>query len=208
MLRFIVVLVCSLLCAAPAAAAGLFGSQEIKGSTLAAFTKWTDMLDRYQWEENRTGRKLPCRLSASFKCRDDEWRNLLTALKTLARSEKINRINGFLNQAPYITDNANYGMADYWATVYEFLRKDGDCEDYAIAKYFSLKALGFDPARMRVVVVEDLNLKTPHAVLALYLDGQTLILDNQLPAPVRAESIVHYRPIYSINETAWWLHRL
>ena len=203
----IAMLASTLLFATPAAA-GLFGSQEIKGSTLTAFTKWTDMLARYQWETNRTGRKLPCRLSASFKCRDDEWRDLLTALKAMARDEKINRVNGFMNHAPYITDGNNYGMADYWATVYEFLRKDGDCEDYAIAKYFSLKALGFDPDRMRVVVVEDTNLKTPHAVLALYLDDQTLILDNQLPTPVRADSIVHYRPIYSINETAWWLHRL
>ena len=114
-----------------------------------------------------------------------------------------------------MTDMVNWGQADYWETIHEFLRQDGDCEDYAIAKYFSLKALGFDPATMRIVIVEDMNLHTPHAVLAVYAsanpgDGKgdaPLILDNQLPHPVKATSILHYRPIYSINETAWWFHR-
>lgn len=194
------------------AAAGLFGSTEVEGKNIAPFTKWTEMLKRHAWEESREARpdarRLPCRLGDDLKCREDNWRDLLAALQEAADDTRIEDVNAFMNRAAYITDLRNYGIADYWATVREFLSKDGDCEDFAIAKYFSLKALGYDPNRMRIVVVEDLNLRTPHAVLALYTDGGILILDNQIARPVRADSIIHYKPLYSINEVAWWLHRL
>jgi predicted transglutaminase-like cysteine proteinase len=112
-----------------------------------------------------------------------------------------------MNRARYITDLVNWGTQDYWATASEFFWKDGDCEDYAIAKYLSLKALGFAQDSLRVVVVQDLNLKIPHAILVVYLDGKALLLDNQVGTVIEAERVRHYRPIYSVNETAWWLHR-
>ncbi|RMF10287.1 MAG: hypothetical protein D6763_06055 [Alphaproteobacteria bacterium] len=188
-------------------AKGLFGSSETRSERIAAFVKWTDMTSRHQWEEARKGVRQPCRITAAFKCRRDEWQELIATLDGASTTEKLSAVNAFMNEAPYITDLRNWGVPDYWASVREFLRKDGDCEDYAIAKYYSLKALGFDPGAMRVVVVEDLNLKTAHAVLAVYINGEALILDNQMQDVVRASSIVHYRPIYSINEQAWWLHR-
>ena len=112
-----------------------------------------------------------------------------------------------MNGVPYITDIRNYGVDDYWATPKQFLYRDGDCEDYAIAKYMSLRALGFTPEELRVVVLQDLNLRIAHAVLVVYLDQQGLILDNQIKRVVDQEKIHHYSPYYSINETAWWLHK-
>nr|WP_279347251.1 transglutaminase-like cysteine peptidase [Govania unica] len=146
-----------------------------------------------------------------MRCRQDDLKDLLSKLAGRPRSEQIVAINHFMNLAPYVTDMVNWGVPDYWATTREFMQKDGDCEDYAIAKYFSLKALGVPADSMRIVIVEDMNLKTPHAVLAVYEAGADkgvpLILDNQLPGPVKASSILHYKPIYSINESAWWYHR-
>ncbi len=185
---------------------GLFGSRETRGSSIAGFSKWTDMLSRHAWEEARKDQPFPCRVTANFKCRKDELADVIDAVADRSPREKIEAINSFINDAPYVTDIVNWGIADYWATLQEFLHKDGDCEDFAIAKYFSLKALGLDPDQMRIVVVEDTNLKVPHAVLVVYLDDTVLVLDNQLPQPVKASSILHYRPIYSINEAAWWLH--
>ena len=60
---------------------------------------------------------------------------------------------------------------------------------------------------MRIVIVQDLNLKVAHAVLAVYLDDTIKILDNQIKQVVEAGTIRHYRPIYSVNEESWWLHR-
>ncbi|MBI3707639.1 MAG: transglutaminase-like cysteine peptidase, partial [Proteobacteria bacterium] len=95
----------------------------------------------------------------------------------------------------------------YWATPLQFFAKDGDCEDYAIAKFVSLKMLGFTNEQMRLVVLDDLNLQIPHAILVVYIGGRAFVLDNQIPKVVPAEVIHHYRPIYSINEDGWWLHR-
>ena len=60
---------------------------------------------------------------------------------------------------------------------------------------------------MRIVVMNDMNLKSAHSVLVVYLDGEALILDNQIAQVINAKRIRHYKPIYSINERNWWLHR-
>ena len=87
------------------------------------------------------------------------------------------------------------------------MAKFGDCEDYSIAKFMSLRQLGFSNAELRVVAVKDLNLKIGHAVLAVYLDGKALILDNQIRKVVEAKTIRHYVPVFSINEKFWWRHK-
>ena len=187
---------------------GLFGSQEVRSDRLVAFRKWTEMLKRNTDHMRGLHLKGPCRVTISFKCPEDEWKSYLGDLHNQDDLEKIKAINSYMNRAPYITDPRNWGVKDYWATLKEFFLKDGDCEDYAIAKYFSLKALGIAPEQMRIAVVEDMNLKSPHAVLVVNLKGQNWILDNQIPTVVKENAVYHYRPIYSINETAWWLHRM
>ncbi|MSO74947.1 MAG: hypothetical protein EXQ99_07390 [Alphaproteobacteria bacterium] len=108
-----------------------------------------------------------------------------------------------MNEAPYITDIRNYGVDDYWATPKQFLYRDGDCEDYAIAKYMSFRSLGYTPDDLRLVVLQDNNLHITHAVLVTYLDGSTLVLDNQIKQVVEHSRIRHYSLYYSINETGW-----
>ncbi|MSO74563.1 MAG: hypothetical protein EXQ99_05365, partial [Alphaproteobacteria bacterium] len=87
------------------------------------------------------------------------------------------------------------------------LYRDGDCEDYAIAKYMSFRSLGYTPDDLRLVVLQDNNLHITHAVLVTYLDGRTLVLDNQIKQVVEHSRICHYSLYYSINETGWWLHK-
>lgn len=193
------------------AAAGdwrLFSSLETRNDNLEAFTKWRDVLDRQLVEESQAVPVERCQAGPDRDCRRDQWYDLLDSLRDLALRAQVDLVNAFFNDFPYITDDNNWGISDHWATVREFLDYSGDCEDYAIAKYVTLKQAGFDPARMRLAIVEDLNLQTPHAVLLVRLDEEVLVLDNQIATPVRATSIIHYRPIYSINEDAWWLHRM
>ncbi len=196
--------------APPAAAAAvvypsLFNSREIRGSNFTPFPKWTGVLDR-QVNEGALYDG-PCTARRFNRCHLQEWRALLKSLAGKDRRSQLEAVNAFMNKAPYIIDPVNYRVPDYWATPIQFLNKDGDCEDYAIAKFISLRELGWPNELLRLVVLDDLNLGIAHAVLVAYVDGEALVLDNQIPKVVSSKIIRHYRPIYSINEESWWLHR-
>lgn len=185
---------------------GLFGSREFKSTRMSAFTKWTGMLERFDREHAEADPE--CQPTRFTRCYYKSWQSVIADNQGLDMRSQIEAVHRHMNRSPYITDPRNWGKKDYWETPGEFFRKDGDCEDYAIIKYLTLKALGVDPTIMRIVVVQDLNLDIPHAVLVIEFEGQTLILDNQIAQVVDSRSVHHYRPIYSINENAWWLYRL
>jgi predicted transglutaminase-like cysteine proteinase len=124
------------------------------------------------------------------------------SMKSMA--EGVNRL---VNQKKYIIDKRNWGKSDYWATPVEFLQRGGDCEDFAIAKYTALRSLGFPEERLRVAIVQDTVKDIPHAVLVVYTDEGAFILDNQIKSLVDAEVKGRYKPIFSINRQAWWLHK-
>jgi len=189
----------------PTANEGLFGSREIMSKELSAFKKWNGMLARSKEAKPSTQ---PCRQTTHMRCPIDVWQEMISDLKQKSSADKISEVNRHMNKAPYITDMVNWGVRDYWASLKQFFRKDGDCEDYAIAKYFSLKELGIPGENMRIVVVHDTSLNIPHAVLVVYADGEKWILDNQIGYVVKEKAVLHYRPLYSINEEAWWLHRM
>ena len=208
MFRFCL-LALSLAFAAPSHAAPsyppIFGSAESPSQKISLFPKWIGVLARYNVEKKLEG--TPCTEGPFNRCYLQKWKKYLGEIKGFAPLDQLREVNRFANYAPYVTDPVNYGMADYWATPVQFLVKNGDCEDYAIAKYYSLRALGFASEQMRVVVLNDLNLRVAHAVLIVYLDGVAWLLDNQVRDVVRADVVHHYRAIYSVNETTWWLHR-
>jgi predicted transglutaminase-like cysteine proteinase len=208
MLRFIALLSLALALATPSFAAAyppLFGSSETRSSNIRMFAKWTGMIQRHSLERRLEDK--PCNEGAFNRCYLQKWRHYLGQIQNLSPMDKLREVNRFANYAPYVTDQVNYGVPDYWATPAQFLVKDGDCEDYAIAKYYSLLTLGFSGDEMRLVVLNDLNLRVAHAVLVVYLDGVAWMLDNQIREVVRTDIVHHYRAIYSLNETAWWLHR-
>ncbi len=176
----------------------LFGTRESFSAKLTLFTKWTGTLSRYQGEVEG------CQSSI---CDKAAWQRFIDGLRGAGPAAQLDAVNAEMNRHPYIEDPVNWGVPDYWETPFEFLRRDGDCEDYAISKYLALRALGLDLGTMRIVVLQDMNLDLGHAVLAVYLDGRIMILDNQIKRVVGADSIRHYRPIYSINEDGWWLHQ-
>lgn len=175
---------------------GLFGTAEKRSGNLSAFTKWAGMF-------NRLDRQLQ---TADGKAVIHDIQNRLEAFKDLSFKEKAIRVNDMMNEKPYIIDSKNWGQSDYWGTVIEFMQKGGDCEDFAIAKYTALRALGVPEERLRVAIVQDTYKNIPHAVLAVYTDDGLFILDNQIKSLVDAESAGRYRPIFSINRQAWWLH--
>ncbi len=133
--------------------------------------------------------------------------DVLAGLRGSAPLEQLAAVQAYVNRVRWVDDRRNYGEADYWATPDEFFVRGGDCEDYAFAKYEALKQLGFQPEQMRILVLTDLKLGEPHAVLLVLVDGRIWSLDNNLRNIFPADAIRHYDPIYSINETGWWMHR-
>lgn len=114
-------------------------------------------------------------------------------------------VNQRINLAPFVTDRDNWNANDYWASPSEFAERGGDCEDFAVAKYFELRALGFSPDAMRVVVVVDEVRQVRHAVLMAELEGEVMVLDNLYDNVMRASSMSHYRPLLAMNESSWQL---
>jgi predicted transglutaminase-like cysteine proteinase len=123
---------------------------------------------------------------------------------------RLGAVNDFFNShLTYREDIDNWGQVDYWASPLEALAKGaGDCEDYAIAKYFTLVALGIPEARLRLVYVRA-NIAagtTAHMVLAYYAqaDAEPLVLDNLDPAIRAAGARTDLAPIFSFNSEGLW----
>ena len=104
----------------------------------------------------------------------------------------------------FVSAEANWGNPDHWETPFEFLARGGQCEDYAIAKYMALAASGVPENSMRLAVVRDTYRSLDHAVAIVMVDGEELVLDNQIKTITTAESDGRYVPYYSINSTGWW----
>ena len=173
-----------------------FGSTEKRSTSLKAFTKWTGMFERFNasLNSNKASPEI-MQLKAS-----------LNSMKGLSLPQMATQVNSLMNSKRYIEDKNNYGKTDYWATPIEFYQRGGDCEDFAIAKYTALRALGVPDSRLRIAIVQDQQKNIPHAILIVYTDKGSMILDNQMKTAVRSDNIKHYKPIFSINQTAWWLH--
>lgn len=175
----------------------LYGTNEKRSRNIKPFTKWTSMF---------------ARLDVAIQQSSNEpviqnWKNEIAGYQGMPLDEMAERVNSYINKTSYITDSRNWGQTDYWATPVEFFKRGGDCEDYAIAKYMSLRALGVPEERLRIAIVQDLQKNIPHAVLIVYTDKGTMVLDNQTQKPLWAGSMVNrYKPIFSINQQAWWLH--
>ncbi len=198
----------------------LFGASETALNKKKDFGQWAEMWGRhYLKPSNRTDQMpteqhspQPCAGLMRGHCNRGAWDVFVKDQKALISAGQtidvtLQAVNDFMNKTRYIIDPINWGIKDFWATLDEFMMKDGDCEDYAISKYVTLKRLGIHMDTMRLVVLQDENLRAAHAVLAVYTDDSAYIMDNQVNDVVPHEQILHYRPVYSLNENGWWLHQ-
>jgi predicted transglutaminase-like cysteine proteinase len=97
------------------------------------------------------------------------WFDMMQASYHLTSPEKIKNVNDFFNQLSFIDDIKLWGDKNYWATPIEFIGVNGgDCEDFAIAKYFTLLELGIADQKMRIMMVKALTLNQYHMVVSYY----------------------------------------
>lgn len=138
------------------------------------------------------------------------WFALIEQGKSASDPERLRLANNFFTAARFTTDMEVWQQQDYWATPIEFLIRDaGDCEEFAIAKYFTLTRMGIADSALRVTYVKALSLDQPHMVLAWYEtpDADPLVLDNIEPRILPASQRPDLIPVYSFNGSDLWLAR-
>ncbi len=141
--------------------------------------------------------------------------SLFSRLRFASELEQLQGINIFFNQHIYfVSDQENWGISDYWATPLESLGKGrGDCEDYSIAKYTFLRALGIPDERLRLTYVKaqigGLHSKSfqAHMVLSYYESptAEPMILDNLIFDIHKSSVRVDLKPVFSFNSTGLWV---
>lgn len=143
------------------------------------------------------------------KARLQAWDELMQSSSGLAETEKLKLVNSFFNrQFRFSDDSRNWRQTDYWATPVEALIKGaGDCEDYSIAKYFTLRRLGVPSDKLRITYVKALQYNQAHMVLTYYASptATPLVLDNLIgeirPASLRKDLL----PVYAFNAEGLYL---
>ncbi|MGF6125739.1 putative transglutaminase-like cysteine proteinase [Pseudomonas frederiksbergensis] len=143
------------------------------------------------------------------KGRIEAWNQMLQGERNQPEREQLNAVNRFFNQQLSFQDDSRiWQQIDYWATPEESLIKGaGDCEDYALAKYFSLRQLGVPSEQLRITYVKALTQNQAHMVLTFYSSptADPLVLDNLIgdirPASQRKDLL----PVYAFNAEGLYL---
>lgn len=137
------------------------------------------------------------------------WQQLLAEGPGMDERERLERVNAFFNRKLRFDDDQRlWKQVDYWATPIEALRIGaGDCEDYAIAKYLTLRRLGVPAERLRITYVKALRLNQAHMVLTYYQrpDAVPLVLDNLIGEILPANQRNDLLPVYAFNGEGLWL---
>jgi len=139
------------------------------------------------------------------------WDKMLVKAKRKKTLEKLKIVNDFFNKVKYKRDHKHWKKKDYWASPFEFLGTGaGDCEDYAIAKYFALRQLGVPDSKLRITYVKlsrkGTKYEEAHMVLNYYhKPTQTpIVLDNVNKRLTLATKRRDLKPIYSFNAVGLW----
>jgi predicted transglutaminase-like cysteine proteinase len=149
-----------------------------------------------------------CRDGKRGSCYLQDWQVFLRDIAANSEREQLELVNRYINGAPYVSDARNWDRLDHWAIPSELFARGGDCEDYVIAKYLSLRQLGVPAEKLRIVAVQDLRRGEDHAVLTVESGGKLMVLDNHYRRVRSWDDLrADYVPYYSLNEDGVWMHR-
>lgn len=175
----------------------------ISASLIADINQWVpdDLTARAEEEyDSRAGRRI------------DDWREMMQRVANLPEERQLEEVNYFFNRrVPFRNDDQHWGKIDYWATPYEALGTNGgDCEDYVIAKYYTLSKIGVDVSKLRITYVKAVRLNQAHMVLTYFPtpDAIPLVLDNLINQIRPASKRRDLDPVYSFNANGMWLDKM
>ena len=138
------------------------------------------------------------------------WQQFVEETRSKPPREKLVSVNNYFNSLKYVEDEDLYGSDDYWATLRETLiGSSGDCEDFAIAKYFTLRDLDLPEENMRITYVIPIDTRKPHMVLTYRLNqaDDPLVLDTMIKILMPVSRRTDLVPVYSFNLHGYWIAR-
>lgn len=135
-------------------------------------------------------------------------RGLADKVAGLSDKAMLDLVNRTVNSAmTYRPDTAVWGVSDYWATPSEMARKGaGDCEDFAIAKYWALRNLGMPDDKLQLVLLQDTRRQLFHAVLIAHTSAGRYVLDNVSDRLMADTAYAQYQPIMSFTGERSFIH--
>lgn len=189
---------------------GIFSSYELKGSNLSAFPQWLRVQREIKHQQGLYNR---CQKGPAY-CPEpalSSWQAFIGQLReqNLSQADMLSAVQKFSRRWPYREDADVYNQTDFWASPKHFLAKGGDCEDFAILNYVTLRDMGIPPEHMRIVIVRDTIRQMHHAVLAVYPENESepvVVLDSLMNDILTASEFSHYTPFYSLNHEHRWIH--
>lgn len=180
----------------------LLGGVALSVASTSYTARWQGVLARVANEQSRYQLGSPGLSPAATY-----WLQELETLRGKPEAFTLNSVNSLINGYLYASD-----AQDTWSTPLEFFARQGDCEDYAIAKYVSLKRLGFEESRLRLLVVVDPDTRGGHAVLAVDMPDGTYILDNQSSLVLKHQDVKQvdgtprYTPVAALARSHQWVY--
>ena len=202
-----------LLVALPAAAGYRFDTEGDYLASAEDWPAWAAMLERHEEDREEIQQCLEDKEACEGKLKS--LRYLLDRGSELSRKRQLRLVNRYVNKRRYRRDRREVSLSvvpegeatlrNHWTTLLDFMRRGGDCEDFAVAKYFLLRELGVPAEDMRVVITWERDARDYHAVLAVRQDDGTALLLETDDTILRG-SHRRYRYIYAVNEEGIWDH--
>ena len=178
---------------------------------IISFITITTIASRTFFITNSKLNSISAKYGAKAKSRVELWDAMLQSSKNKKILNKLKNVNDFFNKIKYKTDSRHWRKKDYWATPFEFMgTAAGDCEDYAIAKYLSLRKIGVPDSKLRITYVKYKRVRSKfeqaHMVLTYtHKPGSTpIVLDNINKKLKLATKRKDLKPIYSFNASGLW----
>jgi predicted transglutaminase-like cysteine proteinase len=178
-----------------------FGARAVMPLDVKHAARWSDVLRR---QEASVSQPSPCANPDAGQCFQTFWTETVAELKTLPRAEQVRLVNDLVNRMGYWSDWDVYREADHWATPEEmFDKQGGDCEDFALFKYFLLRAAGVPAEELRVTLValDD----QAHMLSLAMVDGAPVVLDCVVLRATPPDQLRQYQAVFSLSEAGGWL---
>ena len=139
------------------------------------------------------------------------WDDMIESVKNQKVVKQLKAVNDYFNSFRYVTDKVLWKKNDYWASPFEFIGYGaGDCEDFAIAKYFALRTIGIPDSKLKITYVKikqsHKKYEEAHMVLNYYHkpNSTPIVLDNVNKTLKLASKRTDLKPVYSFNASNLW----